>query len=214
MLQNIRLGNITNEIWEKLKRKHQQYNPNKPIDLLLNTTNIVGYHETADKINCLICNTLPNIQGKFMISHAIDIINGEKWSTSKTEKSFKSKTNLPASVRLQQGAKVMYLNNSKTNLKVCNSTIRVITDVDIKINSIRISFNIPGEIIDMNIKSHTNYFMINENHVSHCQFLIQNCYALTIHKIQGLTLNNISVSLNDQIFSSGQAYIALNRCPN
>jgi len=151
MLQNIRLGNITNEIWEKLQRKHQQYNPNKPIDLLLNTINIVGYREIADKINCLICNTLPTIQGKFMISHAIDIINGEQWSTSKTEKSFKSKTNLPASVRLQQGAKVMYLNNSKTNLKVCNSTIGVITDVDIETNSVRVSFNVPGGIIDMSI---------------------------------------------------------------
>ena len=77
MLQNIRLKNITNKIWKKLQRKHQQYNSNKPIDLLLNTTNIVGYHKTADKINCLIYNTLPTIQGKFMISHIIDIINGE-----------------------------------------------------------------------------------------------------------------------------------------
>ena len=149
-----------------------------------------------------------------MISHAIDIINGEQWSTSKTEKSFKSKTNLPASVRLQQGAKVMYLNNSKTNLKVCNSTIGVITDVDIETNSVRVSFNVSDEIIDMSIKPHTNYFMINENYASCCQFPIQNCYALTVHKTQGLTLNNISVSLNDQIFSSGQAYIALSRCPN
>lgn len=214
MLQNIRLGNITDEIWEKLQRKHQQYNPNKPIDLLLNTTNIVGYRETADKINSLVCNTLPTIQGKFMISHAIDIINGEQWNTSKTEKSFKSKTNLPASVRLQQGAKVMYLNNSKTNLKVCNGTIGVITDVNIETNSVRVSFNVPGGIIDMSIKPDTNYFMINGNHASRCQFPIQNCYALTVHKTQGLTLNDISVSLDDQIFSPGQAYVALSRCPN
>src|ERR1044071_3117524 len=106
MLQNIRIGNITDDIWEKLQRKHQQYNFNKPIDLLLNTTNIVGYRETADKINRLVCNALPIVQGKFMISHAIDIINGEKWNTSKTERFLKSKTNLPASVRLQQGAKL------------------------------------------------------------------------------------------------------------
>jgi ATP-dependent DNA helicase PIF1 len=43
MLQNIRLGNITEEMWNKLQRKHESFNPNRPIDLLLNTTNIVGY---------------------------------------------------------------------------------------------------------------------------------------------------------------------------
>jgi len=101
ILQNIQLEKITNEIWKKLQRKHQQYNSNKPIDLLLNITNIIGYCETVDKVNCLICNTLSTIQEKFMISHAIDIINGEQWSISKIEKSFKSKKNLPASVKLQ-----------------------------------------------------------------------------------------------------------------
>jgi ATP-dependent exoDNAse (exonuclease V) alpha subunit len=43
---------------------------------------------------------------------------------------------------------------------------------------------------------------------------LQNCYALTVHKTQGLTLNHISVSLDDQIFSPGQAYTALSRCPS
>src|SRR6266498_4151348 len=184
MLQNIQLGNITNEIWEKLQRKHQQYNPNKPIDLLLNTTNIVGYCETADKINCLICNTLPTIQGKFMISHAIDIINGEQWSTSKTENPLNQKQIYQLQLDFNKGQ------------KSCIET-----------NSVRVSFNVPGGIIDMSIKPHTNYFMINGNHASHCQFPIQNCYALTVHKTQGLTLNNISVSLDDQIFSPGQAYV-------
>jgi PIF1-like helicase len=100
MLQDIRLGNLTEEIWEKLQRKHELFNPNRPIDLLLNTTNIVGYRETADKINRLVCNTLPITQEKFMISHAIDMVNGEQWNANLTEKTFKSKTNLPLSVRL------------------------------------------------------------------------------------------------------------------
>ena len=60
----------------------------------------------------------------------------------------------------------MYLNNSKTNLKIYNDTIGIITDVDIETNSVRVSFNIPGEIIDMSIKPYTNYFMINENHTN------------------------------------------------
>ncbi|GBC00892.1 hypothetical protein RclHR1_00400006 [Rhizophagus clarus] len=46
------------------------------------------------------------------------------------------------------------------------------------------------------------------------QFPIQNCYALTVYKTQGLTLCYIPVSLDNQIFAHGQAYTALSRCPN
>ncbi len=214
MLQNICMGNITDETWDKLQRKHESFDPNKPIDLLLNTTNIVGYRETADRINRLVCNVLPTTHDKFMISHAIDTINGEQWNTSLTEKIFKSKTNLPPSVRLQQGAKVMYLNNSKSDLNIYNGTIGVITDVSIESNLVRVSFSVPNGIIDIDVKAELNHFIINGNHATRRQFPIQNCYTLTVHKTQGLTLYYISVSLDDQMFSPGQAYTALSRCPN
>ncbi len=214
MLENIRLGNITEEIWEKLQRKHESFDPNKPIELLLNTTNIVGYRETADKINRLVCNTLPTTQDKFMISCAIDTINGEQWNTNLTEKTFKSKTNLPPSVRLQQGAKVMYLNNFKSNLNIYNGTIGMITDVNTESNLVHISFSVMGGIVDIDVKTETNYFTVNGNNASRQQFPIQNSYALTVHKTQSLTLHYISASLDDQMFSAGQAYTALSRCPS
>ena len=37
---------------------------------------------------------------------------------------------------------------------------------------------------------------------------------MTVHKTQGLTLNNTSINLDDQIFAPGQAYVALSRCPS
>ncbi|RIA85751.1 hypothetical protein C1645_830343 [Glomus cerebriforme] len=86
----------------------------------------------ADKINHLVCNTLLVTEVKFMISNAIYIINGEQWYTNLTEK-LESKTNLSASIKLQ-GAKVMYLNNSKANLNIYNGTIGVITDVNAESN--------------------------------------------------------------------------------
>jgi ATP-dependent exoDNAse (exonuclease V) alpha subunit len=216
MLQNIRLGNITDEIWEKLKQKHEQYAPNRAIEHLLNTTNVVGYRETSDRINRMICNTLPTSQDKFMVSEAIDKINGERYNANMTEKYFKSKTNLPASVRLQQGAKVMFLKNSKrSNLPICNGTIGVITDLNIEANTVRVAFIVPGpRIIDIDVGIETDYFIIDGNHASRQQYPLQNSYALTVHKTQGLTLRSISVALNEQIFSTGQAYVALSRCPS
>jgi hypothetical protein len=43
---------------------------------------------------------------------------------------FKAKTNLPPIVRLQQGARVMFLNNSFMEYGICNGTIGIVTDMD------------------------------------------------------------------------------------
>jgi len=43
---------------------------------------------------------------------------------------------------------------------------------------------------------------------------LQNAFALTVHKTQSLTLPNISLALDSQLFSPGQAYVALSRCPS
>jgi ATP-dependent DNA helicase PIF1 len=43
------------------------------------------------------------------------------------------------------------------------------------------------------------------------QLPIINAFALTIHKVQGLSLPSITIALNRNIFSDGQAYVALSR---
>ena len=41
---------------------------------------------------------------------------------------------------------------------------------------------------------------------------MQNCFALTVHKTQELTLPKVSLALDGNIFSTGHAYVALSRC--
>jgi hypothetical protein len=57
----------------------------------------------------------------------------------------------------------------------------------------------------------TSYFAINGMNASRRQFPLQNCFALTVHKCQGLTLPKISLFLDNQFFAAGQAYTALSR---
>ena len=38
-----------------------------------------------------------------------------------------------------------------------------------------------------------------------------NAFALTIHKVQGLSLKSVTVPLSESMFANGQAYVALSR---
>ena len=111
VLQEIRLGQITPRTWNILRQKAMNFHHHQPLDTILNVSNIVGYKQTADRINRTICNMLPVHENKFLISHSIDYVNGTAYDPSYSQKLFKHKTNLPASVRLQQDARVMYLKN-------------------------------------------------------------------------------------------------------
>ncbi len=44
------------------------------------------------------------------------------------------------------------------------------------------------------------------------QFPLKLAWALTIHKSQGLTFNNVIIDIGQGTFSGGQAYVALSRC--
>jgi len=213
MLQEIRMGSISTETWNTLQQRHSEFTTRSPIHNLLNTTHIVGFRENAQQINRMVCNTLPVPNDQFLISKAIDVVDSVQWDTSFSDQLFKSKTNLPSYVRLQPGARVMYLNNSLINHGICNGTIGIITDVNSAEESIRVAFSIRGSIVDINIFKQTHYFQINGSNSHRTQFPLQNSFALTVHKTQGLTLPRVSIALDKNIFSPGQAYVALSRCP-
>ncbi|GBC08279.1 hypothetical protein RclHR1_00800006 [Rhizophagus clarus] len=135
--------------------------------------------------------------------YSVNVTSIKTIDPSSSNNVFKSKTNLPLSVRLQPGARMMYFNNSLISHGICNGTIGVVTNVNPIEEYARIAFSVRGSIIDIDIYRQTHYFNINGTNCSHIQFPLQNCFALTVHKTQGLTLPRVCLALNGNIFSPG-----------
>ncbi|CAJ0864439.1 1011_t:CDS:2 [Entrophospora sp. SA101] len=87
----------------------------------LHTSYIVGFRKSASYINEIICNHLPALNNKFMISEAIDCVDGRMVDNS-YEHLIKNKTNLPGSLCLQLDVKINSL--SRDAFKVDPSMIK------------------------------------------------------------------------------------------
>ena len=184
-----------------MMKKASTYNVYQSPNSLLTTTHIVSHRHTADQINQSICNTLPVNSDKWLIAEATDFQEGICMETQLTQSEFKAKTNLPPTVRLQQGARVMFLNNSLMEDGICNGTIGIVTDIDNDKKKVQVAFCVHGAIIHKWITRQTAYFY-NGERVSRTQFSLQNSFALTVHKTQGLTLPCISLALDQTLFSA------------
>src|SRR5579863_5486432 len=108
----------------------------------------------------------------------------------------------------------MYLNNKLFNDGICNGTIRVVTDLNLESFTVQIAFCIQNGIQHIELKPQTTNFIVDGASASRTQFPLQNCFALTVHKTQGLILPKMAVALDSQIFSCGQAYVVLSCTTN
>ena len=210
LLEAVHYGNITSRLWNVLLTKYREL-LYQLIDIDALTTYIVSYCKSAQKIDTSFCNMLVVEDDNFLLNDAIDYINNELWENQSAQSLFKHRTNLPTTVRLQRGARVMFLNNQLFDVGICNGTIGVVTNVDPDIKKVRVMFCSATGIRDVEISPITVSFHVNGNSASRTQFPLMNCFAITVHKAQGLTLPKIGLFLDEQFFAPGQAYVALSR---
>jgi ATP-dependent exoDNAse (exonuclease V) alpha subunit len=183
---------------------------------LLSSTHIVGLRQIADDINSLISRCLPfnDRCSDPLASLAIDMLNFEMIDNeSDNHLSFKNHTNLPKSVTLQEGSRVMFLNNILFEHSICNGSIGVITKV-VDDENIEVTFPTTDNLLKINVQKVTARFDINGSPATRRQFPLQNAFALTVHKTQGLTLSHTTVTVDENMFAPGQIYVAMSRAPS
>lgn len=121
-----------------------------------------------------------------------------------------------ASLRLKPGAKVVILRNDPAKRWV-NGTVAVISKIAggkvwVKIRGVEYEIERAAwEKISHEYDEKKNAIVQKVTGSFH-QFPLRLAWALTIHKSQGMTLDNVYLDLARGAFAHGQTYVALSRC--
>lgn len=118
---------------------------------------------------------------------------------------------------LKEGAQVVFIKNSPDKLWV-NGTIGTVETLTKDLLEIRLE-NGDVHAVEPEKWSNIRYSydsktkkITEEELGSFTQYPVKLAWALTIHKSQGLTFNNVIIDIGRGAFTGGQTYVALSRC--
>lgn len=203
ILDHIRTSTVTNT---DLSLLNQQVGQPQPMDAHQLSITLSTRRDTVDYINSLHLSKLP---GDATILHGS--IEGEY-----------PENNLPTPIELKvkTGAQILFIKNDREKRWV-NGTLGTIIgigdeedgkiyvrteqgeDVDVEQevwNNVRYTYNQKEQKVEEEILG------------SFQQFPLRLAWAITIHKSQGLTFNQVKIDLSGGVFAGGQTYVALSRC--
>lgn len=178
------------------------------------------------------CNPQYTDTGNFVVTLAtrrdtVDAINDEHMQALKTKEyhfcglieGLFPDNDLPTAKELvlKEGAQVIFIRNDKDGRWV-NGTIGKVSEL--KDDNVKVALE-DGNTYDLDLEMWENIQysyderekkVIENVQGSFTQYPIKPAWALTVHKSQGLTFNNIVIDFAGGAFSSGQTYVALSRC--
>lgn len=211
----------------KLKKIHRQNEPifidllNKMKDARIRPSDIdfineQCYKKTPNDNSIIICST--NAIQQFLNKEKLDAVKGREQTYHATiEGEFNAGNSMFENVlRLKIGCKVMCIVNIPAS-NVFNGSIGRV--VDLADDSIVVNFK--GENVTFDRKKHSaikyrydrQTSQISEEETGSInQFPLKLAYAITIHKSQGQTFENVIIDLGDGAFQPGMTYVAFSRC--
>jgi hypothetical protein len=220
-------------VYIELKKVYRQQDRDF-INLLNKVRNNVMQPSDFELLNRrYIKNFVPPEDKKFIMltthNYQADRINSDKLNELKTQiYEFKGiiKDNFPDymlpaenTLRLKKGAQIMFVkNDSSLEKQYYNGKIGTIT----KISNNEIMALCENETTEITLHTETwenkKYTLNKESGEmeeellgAFTQYPLRLAWAITVHKSQGLTFNNVILDIS-RAFAAGQAYVALSRC--
>ena len=204
ILNQIREKNISTQLLHKLNERCNR--DISPKSMAEKSIYLASTNATVKEINESMLKMLKSNEFKY------DAVLTGKFESEYSEDDYPAEKVL----RLKQGSQVMLTKNDPNGNWV-NGTIAIIKELDknqivVEIN--RTPFTINQETWEtyeyvFNVETE----MLEQNVVgTFSQYPIKLAWAITIHKSQGKTFENVIIDLGNKAFAHGQTYVALSRC--
>ena len=204
--------------------------PNYPTHAL----HVYRINDAVDKRNTFMLNSLASEDQQYTIN-ACDSVTGQtRHIDLSTVSDKRSETgNLHSVLKIAVGARVMLTVNVNVSDGLVNGArgeiVHIIANADHKVTKILVKFDDPNvgqQAIKCSVyrNTYSNAVPLSKvevkfyargrrgSEITRYQFPLTLAWATTIHKVQGLTLNEIVVDMDGSSrFSPGQAYVAFSR---
>ncbi len=199
LLEEIRYNNAD---WETLEAINERYQPHQPIPD--HSVTICTRRYLARSINLKKLHELPGSPKIFQAK----VTGNFSRSTSPA----------PPELMLKEGAQVMFVKNDPLK-KYVNGTLGKVTSISDKSIYVQV-FNENQSTVEVEKNSWDNIkYTINQDGQiksevtgSFEQYPLNLAWAMTIHKSQGMTFEEVVIDMGSGAFDFGQAYVALSRC--
>lgn len=123
----------------------------------------------------------------------------------------------PSQLTLKKGCKIMIIHNLNQEEGIVNGARGTFIEYEFPLPQYNPNYKLMIVKMDDGKIVKLDKVLFTQQHgdqvfFTRIQYPVMLSYAMTIHKCQGLTLSNVIVDLGKDIFTPGQAYVALSRC--